>query len=49
MPNSSATFSPDLERAFVAADVEALRKDYIEKLLCERGRFLAVATQNDHY
>lgn len=49
MPNSSATFSPDLARAFVAADAETLRKDYIEKLLRERGRFLAVATQNDHY
>jgi starch phosphorylase len=49
MPNSSATFSPDLARAYVAVDAETLRKDFIEKLLCERGRFLAVASLNDHY
>jgi len=48
-PNSSATFSQDMARAYLRVDAESIRKDYIEKLLCEQGKFLAVATLNDHY
>jgi glycogen phosphorylase len=48
-PNSTASFSADLCKAYLPVDPQTLRHDYLEKLLCQQGKFLAVATQNDHY
>ena len=48
-PTSSTNFSLDLAHAYMRMDAQAIRKDYLEKLLCEQGKFLAVATLNDHY
>jgi starch phosphorylase len=48
-PNSPASFSTDLTPAALPVDPQTLRADYLEKLLCQQGKFLAVATQNDHY
>lgn len=48
-PNSTASFSGDLTRAYLPVDPQTLRHDYLEKLLSQQGKFLAVASLNDHY
>jgi glycogen phosphorylase len=45
----TASINPDLPRGYLPVDSQALRKDYIDKLFCQQGKFLAVATLNDHY
>src|SRR5262245_29938180 len=48
-PDSTASFSEDLTRAYLDCDAAALRKDYWAKRLTQQGKFLAIATLNDHY
>ncbi|MET0389264.1 MAG: glycogen/starch/alpha-glucan phosphorylase [Polyangiales bacterium] len=45
----STPIRPELASAYLPGDAPSLRAAYIEKLLCEQGKFPAVATQNDHY
>jgi starch phosphorylase len=50
MPHNAPTSNTqDLSGPTLADDPLALRSDYIEKLLGGQGKFLEVATQNDHF
>jgi len=48
-PHSITSSSADQTQAHLPVDPQSLRTAYLEKLLCQQGKFLAVATQNDHY